>query len=162
MFTPATTQVVLNRRRQHSGQTDISSSTSERRSPWLDQAAASAQGSTKSHPVLSGDTTALVTGGGATSNLPYCTSSPRLDQAAASAQGSIAPRNPERRNCWTREPHQLERLGSREQRQDHPRHSPCKTPDPAPQRFLRGCSTVPDRSCGTLPLHRVQARDDSA
>jgi hypothetical protein len=99
MFSPATTRAVLNKHRQHSGQIDTHLSTSEYRSPWLDQAAASAQGSTKSHPVLSGDTTALVTGSGATSNLPHCTSSPRLDQAAASAQGSIAPCNPERKNC---------------------------------------------------------------
>jgi hypothetical protein len=111
MFSPATTQAVLNMRHQHSGQTDISSSTSERRSPWLDQASTSAQGSTKSHPVLSGDTTVLVTGGGATSNLPYCASSPCLDQAAISAQGSTAPHNPKRRNCRTREQQQLEWLG---------------------------------------------------
>jgi hypothetical protein len=161
MFSPATTQAVLNRCCQRSGQTDIYSSFSERRSPWLDQASTSAQGSTKSHPVLSVDTTALVTGSGATSNLPYCASSPCLDQAAASAQGSTAPCSPERWNCQTREPRQTEWLGLGERHQDHP-HSPRKTPDPAPRRSLFGRSTVLDRSCGTLPLRQVQAREDSA
>jgi hypothetical protein len=76
MFSPSTTKGVLNWRRQHSGQPGISLSTSSssRRSPRLDQAAVHALGNAGSHPMLSGDITALVMGGGITSNHP-CTPS---------------------------------------------------------------------------------------
>jgi hypothetical protein len=75
IFSPSTTKAVLNWCHQHSGQPGISSSTSRRRSPRLDQTAARALGSAGSHHVLSGDTTALMTGGGVTSKHPYCTPS---------------------------------------------------------------------------------------